>query len=252
MMKNNYNLIFISLLILICHSTFAQQYVYFTKAEVRNLLRTNIGLTQWSITQQDSAARNAVGIHLSAETKIISSFINKKSEFAFHDAFYFDLNMGMMTSKQNTYKTETESSFSFTTNFGYLALAGYRNKQFGALGGIDFRWRMATVGGVSMPNLDGPLLYFSRPFVLRGEYCFSDANFDRRAIVMYWYDGGSDSRPTFQSVRLELPLGESGRWWLCGQYIYQAALSQDNFRILNPYNSTFNQWMIGLRVGSLP
>lgn len=247
-----------SLLLLFCHTTFAQEYIYISNEGIRQFLRVNAGLTQWSILQQDSAARNAVGIHLSNEVKIISGFFDKKNEFAVHDAFYFDLNLGMMTSRQNTYKAplsnapETESRFSFTANFGYLFLAGYRNKKFGALAGIDFRWRIASVGGIDMPNLNGPLLYFSRPIVLRGEYCFSNESADHRAIAMFWYDGGSDTRASYQSVRLEYPLGDSGRWWLCGQYTHQAALSQDNFRILNPYNSIFNQWMIGVRIGNLP
>jgi len=261
MIKISHNLAKISLTVFLLsfgHSLFAQEYIYLSKDGIRKLMRVNIGLAQWSITQQDSSARNAVGLHLSDEVKIISGFINKKSEFAVFDAFYFDLNMGVMTSQPNTYKNalsttpDNESRFSFTANFGYMLLGGYRNKQFGALAGMDFRWRQATVGGIDMPNLDGPLLYFSRPIVLRGEYCLSKDNFDQRGIVMFWYDGGSDSRASFQSVRLEYPLGDSGRWWLVGQYIHQTALSQDNFRVLNPYNSSFNQFILGIRIGGLP
>ncbi|MFN7312547.1 MAG: hypothetical protein ACK5UI_03605 [Bacteroidota bacterium] len=32
-----------------------------------------------------------------------------------------------------------ESRFAMTSNFGYLGLVGYRNKKWGALGGVDFR-----------------------------------------------------------------------------------------------------------------
>ena len=260
-MKTTHAFAKISLTILLlsfCHSIFAQKYIYLSKESIRKLMRVNIGLTQWSITQKDSSSRNAIGLHLSDEVKMISGFIDKKSEFALFDAIYFDLNMGMMTSQPTTFKMsassslENETRFSFTSNFGYLILGGYRNKKFGALAGMDFRWRQATVGGIDMPNLDGPLLYFSRPFVLRGEYCLSKENFDRRGILMFWYDGGSDSRASFQSVRLEYPLGDSGKWWVVGQYTHQSALSQDNFRILNPYNSSFNQFMFGLRIGKLP
>jgi hypothetical protein len=244
-------------ILLLVKTASAQEYIYISEEGIRKLLRVNAGVTQWSITPKDSSAsHSAVGIHLSNEVKIVSGFWDKKKEFTIHDAFYFDLNMGLMTtdprSKTSSLGNETESKFSMCANFGYLGLVGYREKKWAALAGIDFRWRMASIGGFSMPNLDGPLLYFSRPLVLRGEYCLSKSIANKRAILMLWYAAGSGERMPYQSLRLELPLGDEGRWWLCGQYTHQEGLTEDNFSLVKPFNASFNQWMLGVRIGNLP
>jgi hypothetical protein len=62
-MKTTHAFAKISLTILLlsfCHSIFAQKYIYLSKESIRKLMRVNIGLTQWSITQKDSSSRNAI------------------------------------------------------------------------------------------------------------------------------------------------------------------------------------------------
>lgn len=233
--------------------SYAQEpgYVYISAEGLYKLTRVNFGATQFELTPKDSATKMAYGIHLSNEVKIVSGFIGKYSPVAVHDAFYVDLNLGWMNTEPATYKQETESRFAMTTNMGYLGLVGYRNKRWGALGGVDFRWRSSFIGGISMPNLDGDLLYFSRPIVLRGEYNLSKEN-RRRLIITGWHDGGSKTRAAYQSIRAELGLGEKNRWWLMAQYTQQTALGENHFLLHPPTDVTFRQYTLGFRIGILP
>ncbi|MBS1652804.1 MAG: hypothetical protein JSU07_12415 [Bacteroidetes bacterium] len=234
----------------------AQQYIYVSREGIRNVLRANIGYTNWSIIQKDSGARIANGIHLLNEVKIISAFRKKENKLAIHDAFYFDINLGLMSSKQRKMAwssgIETESKFSKCINFGYLLLVGYRTEKWAALGGADLRWSNYAVGGTDMPGISGDLFNFNRPFLLRGEYCLSSETADYRAIATLWYDNGNKERPTYQGIRLEYPINKSARFWLFAQYTHLKALSQDNFMIKNPIISNYQQFTFGLRVGNLP
>lgn len=251
-----YHLCSVLLVFMLSGSLSAQQYIYISKDGIRKFLRVNIGASQWSIKQQDSSARKATGIHLLNELKVVSAFVKKENRFAIHDAFYFDINLGIMTSTPRSLGwssgPEHESKFSVCTDFGYLGLAGYRTEKWAALGGVDFRWRKYSVGGTDIPELNGPLFSYSIPLVLRGEYCISKESADKRILLMLWYGKGNSSRPSYQNVRVELPLGNKGRWWLFGQYIHQSSLSQDNFMIRDPRPSDFQQWILGLRIGNLP
>lgn len=233
----------------------AQQYIYISEEGVYKLLRTNVGYTQWQMKAPDSSARVAKGLHLSAETKIVSAFMDPRDNFTIHDAFYLDLNMGILTSPQRQTvggsAARKEGRFSYNTNFGYLFLAGYRNNHFGLLGGIDFRWRGATVGDYVMPNLNGPLLYFSRPVVLRGELATSADNPNRRLVAMLWSTTGTKRTP-YQSLRVEYPMDSKGRFWICGQYTRQKATGEDNLTHNELPKTAFTQWMFGLRIGVLP
>jgi hypothetical protein len=239
-------------LLITCYRVNAQEYIYISADGLRKVMRFNVGYTNFSITPKDSATKSANGIHLNNEVKIISAFIGNKSDFTIHDAFYFDINLGWMSQKPQVYKTETESKFSVCTNMGYLFMAGYRVHKWGALAGIDFRWRQASVGGLDMPTLNGDLMYFSRPFILRGEYNFSAVD-NKRLIGTFWYDGGNGtSRAPYQSVRLEMALGDSERWWLLAQYTHQKAQGENTFMIQPPTEVSFNQFTVGVRLGYLP
>lgn len=233
----------------------AQQYIYISEEGVYRFLRVNMGATQWQMKPQDSVLRVARGLHLSAETKIVSGFMDPRDNFAIHDAFYLDLNMGLMTSPQRIRTTGSnagkEGKFSYATNFGYLFLAGYRNNRLGLLGGIDFRWRGTTIGDYVMPHLNGPLLYFSRPAVLRAEFVTAVKNPNRRLVAMLWSNIGSKRTP-YQSLRVEWALDGKGRFWACGQYTTQTATGEDNFTHLEMPKTQFSQWMFGLRVSVLP
>jgi hypothetical protein len=246
------NLRLLTTAVLLTLSTWAsaQQYIYISEDGLYRVLRVNAGATQFSMTPKDSATKTAYGIHLSNEVKIISAF-SEDWPVAIFDAFYFDLNMGLMSGTQQVYKTETEGKFLVCTNMGYMGMIGYRNQNWGALIGVDFRWRMASVGGVTMPDLNGDLMYFSRPIVIRGEYNLSK-NDKRRLLGTFWHDGGNTTRAPYQSIRLELALDEDERWWLMTQYTHQKALGENNFMIYPASEVSFNQLTLGVRVGIMP
>lgn len=237
-------------------SLHAQQYIWVSQEGIRRFLRVGFGYAQWSLTMQDSNARHARGIHLANEVKLISGFTDMRDRMAVHDAFYFDMNMGVMTSPQrgaNLEPADREGRFSLTANFGYLGVTGYRNKKWAAMGGLDFRWHSANVGDKQMPHLDGPIFYFSRALVGRGEWSFSKENMNRRLVGMLWWGAGGGKRQPWQSVRFEFPLGEEARWWLCAQYSGQKATGEDIYH--TSYREApvrFNQWMFGLRIHGLP
>ncbi|MCC6600358.1 MAG: hypothetical protein IT223_06750 [Crocinitomicaceae bacterium] len=244
-------------LLLLVGAVSGQHYIYVSEEGVRRFLRVDIGYTQWTHQQQDSAVRMARGIHLLNEVKIISGFWNTDWAVTVHDAFYLSLDMGLLANKQHITgsgaEAEKESKFSTSVNMGYLAMAGYREKKWAALAGIDFRWRSSRVGELTMPNLNGPLLNFSMPLVGRLEYGMSKSNPDFRVMLTGWSTlGASDTRPLYQSLRLEFPLSLEGRTWLCAMFTKQEALSEDVFYFTAPSPTVFNQWMIGIRIGNLP
>jgi len=232
--------------------TYAQQYIYISEEGLVIFLRVEAGYTRFTLTPKDSASKVGQGIHLSNEVKILSAFLGEH-EVTVHDAFYFDLDLGIMTSPKSIYNgKETESGFAMNANMGYLCLIGYRTQQWAALAGVDFRWRTVGVGGVSMPNLNGDLLYFSRPLVLRGEYNFSK-NKNRRIIGQFWYaNGNQTSRAPFQSVRIEYGIGSAERFWLMAQFTHQKALGENHFMLHPATQTVFNQMVLGVRVGLLP
>ncbi len=231
----------------------AQEYIYISESGVRDILRVNAAYSNWSITANDTSTKTANGIHLLNEVKIMSANWKKEKKFTVHDAFYFDINFGALSGDARKEigvagALKDESKFSLITNFGYLFLAGYREKKWAALAGIDFRWNSASAGLYSMPHLKGNLFNYSQPFVARGEYCLSKSVADKRAIAMLWFDNGSEERAKYFSIRLEYPLGEGGRWWLFGQYINIKTLGDDLFYNNPPFNASLNQFNIGFRV----
>lgn len=245
------NLVFFGLC-LISFQSYAQVPIYVSEEGLYKLLRVNIGATRFTIKPADSASRTVNGLHLNNEVKLISGFTDPRDHFAVHDAFYFDLNMGLTPKGQQRQKgTEKEGRFGMSANFGYYFLAGYRNEAWGALGGIDFRFRNARAGGLSMPNLNGPLFYYSMPLVLRGEFTYAPNNPNRKMVAMLWSTVASKRTP-YQSLRAELALDDNGRWWLCGQATMQKAMHEDVFLFAAPAKATFSQFMLGLRVGVLP
>ncbi|MES2690978.1 MAG: hypothetical protein V4658_11285 [Bacteroidota bacterium] len=233
--------------------THAQQYIYLSRSGIRDFMRFNIGPTQFSLTPKDSAARTAYGLHVSNEVKLVSGFWNKERAFTFHDAFYMDMSFGRMNNtprktKAGTSEEDVETRFSYTLNMGYLLLAGYRNPKWGVLAGIDFRFRGTRIGDMVTPDINGNLFNYSRPVVLRGEYCISKDVAEKRAIAMLWYDNGSATRDSYFSVRAEYPTGKSGRFWLYFQYTQQRSLGEDAFLFTPATPMSFKQLTLGLRI----
>lgn len=233
----------------------SQEYIYVSYEGIRKFMRFDAGYTQWSMQQTDSAARMSQGVHLHNEVKIVSAFWKNRTRITVHDAFYLGLDMGVLADERHAAgigeDAEYESKFSMVTNMGYLFLGGYRVQKWGALAGIDFRWRASTVGDLTMPNLNGPLFYLSTPIVVRGELGLSK-NYDaKRIIVTGWSNIGKKHTP-YQSLRVELPLHKDGRFWFTAQYTAQDALAEDMFNFTEASMTKFRQYMIGLRIGILP
>ncbi|MFN3999946.1 hypothetical protein [Algoriphagus sp.] len=244
---------FIAILILMLvgsQNLYSQDYIILSDSEVRGILRVSLGATQFSLREKDSLAQSAYGIHLSNEVKLLSYVWNKEKSFTFHDAFYLDLSFGRMNNEPRELpsKGESESRFSYVANMGYLLLPGYRNPKWALLAGLDFRWRAVKVGEYTFPNVDGPLLYYSRPLVIRAEYALSKEIADKRAIFMMWYDNGTAKRTNYLSARLEYPIGEKGRSWIYFQYTGQSALGEDTFTPSDAKDTKFNQLILGVRI----
>lgn len=247
----------LGLLIIKPTRSYGQDYVYISSDAVYRLFRVNFGYTQWGIQMKDSINRIARGIHLSNETKVFSRPTKLDQHFTIHDAFYLDLNLGLMATKPRSTQNgiggpQKEGRFSFTSNFGYLFLAGYRTKRFAALGGIDFRWRIATVGGMKMPNINGPLLYYSLPLVGRLECAPNKSKPNKRLIAMLWATKNTTKRIPYQSLRVEYAITKNGRWNLCSQYIKQVATGENGFLSYTVAKCTFTQFWLGFRIGMLP
>lgn len=239
---------------------FGQQEIWVSHEGIRQVLRVGFGPTMWSVRIPDSTVKRAAGLHLSNEVKIISalSFSKLEKKFAVHDAFYFDINMGGLRGEargQDLDPFYRERKFSKVINFGYLAAFGYRNSRWAALAGMDFRFRVANAGEFNMPNLYGPLFYYSPAIVLRGEWAFSGKNPNARLVGMAWVGPGFGEKSyPYYSARVELPLGPEARWWLCGQYTTQAAKGEDLYYggLGEQERMIFSQWMFGFRIHGLP
>jgi hypothetical protein len=237
------------LFFLLLNSYAFSQYIYVSREGVAKVLRVNLGYTQWDL-KADSVKRKAMGVHLLNEVKIVSAFLDADSKFTVHDAFYFDISIGKMTTPSRIYHwsfgDETEMKFSVAFNFGYMGLAGYREERWAALGGVDFRYTQSYVGKMSMGSR-----YMPMP-VIRGEYGFSENNANLRAILTAWVNVSKKSNP-YQMVRLELPLHGKGRWWLYAQYMQEKGSIADSFDTAPIIGKgTLSQWMIGVRIGNLP
>lgn len=240
-------LFFLGLSFLISLATQAQ--ILVNSNDLADILRVNIGVFDWRLNQIDSSARIGRGIHLSNEVRIVSSKIKKESNFTAYDAFYFDINLGKMTSEKHKRNEEFEKGYSAGFNFGYLLALGFKNDKFSVLGGMDFRCTRGSVGGTTMPD---EVINFYKPIVLRGDFAFRKGNPDQRMALMLWSTPNINKIGIYRSLRYEFSFENTGRWWLFFQYNYQKNYMQDYFRG-NPYAvGVFNQLFFGIRKGISP
>jgi hypothetical protein len=241
---------------LVARQSQAQDVIYISEEGIYQLLRVNFAVTSMSMKLKDSAGYTAYGIHLSNEVKIISAFWDVDKKFTVHDGFYFDMSFG----RGPAHADKTIASGynaprgrgALTTNMGYFCLAGYRTQPWGALGGIDFRWRHTTVAKVAQPNLDGPLFYGSFPLVVRLEKGLDVENPNKRLALMLWTTLSDKKRAGYQSAKVEYGISDNGRWNLFAQWQHQAATGEDLYRFTDGQPAVFNQMTFGLRVGNLP
>jgi hypothetical protein len=245
-----------TLILSLAGTSFAQKYIYVSEDGIRKVVRADIGYAQWTMEAGDSSIRTAQGIHLLNEIKIFSWLSENWNGFALHDAFYVNLDLGILKEDAHTKfirgGVEKESQFCMNGAFGYLGMLGWRAQRWGALAGMDLRVRASRIGDLTMPNIDGPLLFLSTPLVFRAEYGMSKKYPDFRVLLTGWKTLGSTKFQPYESLRLEFPLNKNGRFWLLAQYNGQTGLSEDAFLFTEPQETKFKQYLVGIRVGNLP
>ena len=244
------------LLIVIGKTAKAQEYIYISEDGLYRFLRVNAAITSMSMRFKDSTGYTAYGIHLSNEVKIISAAWDVDNKWTVHDGFYLDLSFGRGPEHADktvarTY-SNTRSRGAFTTNFGYYGMFGYRTQPWGVLGGIDFRVHQASVAKFTMPDLNGPLMYFCTPLMLRLEKGLDKENPNQRIALTLSSTLSSKKRAPIQNMQLEYGLSDNGRWNLFAQWIHQKANAEDVYKFTGVHTAVFNQLTVGLRVGNLP
>lgn len=221
-----------------------------------NSLRGELGWSWMNISDLSDTIyrRDAAGIHLKTEFKMLSYLVDKYSEFVVYDACYLSMQLGKVRSAtigENLPAGDLtrEGKFMSAFQFGYDVYLGYRNKYWGLLAGVRPQWQHASAGDFSISPSSGgfDLLRFSFPASLRAEWR-PFAHFEYRVIASAWK---SFNKQVNQSgVRLELPTLPSKRYWIFVEYQIQRApwlyLSTDEGA-----PAAYKSWVVGLRVGSL-
>jgi hypothetical protein len=234
------------------HTGYTQDHIYVSRNGLAKVLRVNFAATLWTILQGDSAARRAVGLHLSNELKILSAFLDYENAFSVFDGFYFNFDIGKMLNPVHVLPDKKETAFSLNMSFGYKVLAGYRNDKLSALGGIDLRWVRNSVGELDMPYLNGPLLYFFKPYMLRFEYSYRKNRPEQRMALVGWTTFNSATQKAYRGLRFEIAMEKTGNWWFFTQYDFQKALVQDNFRFMQATDGRLSQLFMGFKKGTNP
>lgn len=212
------------------------------------LLRAAIGYTTFHLRMEDDLPqRDAQGIDLRAEARLVSGFLDSDEGFVIADAFYIDLGLGVLNSEPLYYFANPEDRFSTTASFGYSFLAGYSNKRFGALAGKGFDWTAAFVGGSTLPG--AKLFLATAPWMTRLE--FRPAFSGEFRILLTGWDNFNDTKRS-QGFRLDLPIHPTKRFWLTYSFSsWGSDVSYATFDNFQYAPGTLTQHMFGLRVGSL-
>jgi hypothetical protein len=212
------------------------------------LLRAAIGYTSFSISQVDTLPkRNAQGINLRSEARLISGFVKREDGFVVADAFYIDLSMGVLSSEPLYYYANPEDRFSTTATFGYSVLVGYNTERFGALAGKSFDWTAAFVGGSTLPG--AKLFLATGPWMARLEFRPAFSN-EFRIMLTGWDNFNSAKRS--QGLRVDLPFLPNKRFWLTYSFSSLGGdVSYATFDNGQYAQGLLTQHMFGLRVGSI-
>jgi hypothetical protein len=212
------------------------------------LLRAAIGYTSFNISEVDTLPqRNAQGINLRSEARLVSGLVKRDEGFVIADAFYIDLSMGMLTSEPLYYYSNPEDRFSTSATFGYSLLAGYSTERFGALAGKSFDWTAAFVGGSTLPGAE--LFLATGPWMTRLEFRPAFSN-EFRILLTGWDNFNSEKRS--QGFRVDLPFLPNKRFWLTYNFSRLGGdVSYATFDNGQYAQGVLTQHMFGLRVGSI-
>lgn len=212
------------------------------------LLRGNVGYSMFTIGDVDTLPdREAHGVNLRIEARLISGFLKEHGGFVLADAFFLDLTMGTLKSEPLYYYDNPEDRFSSMASFGYSVLAGYSTERFGALAGKGVKWSSTNVGDSWLPGAQ--LFSTTAPWMLRleGRPAFSN---EFRVMVTAWDNFNSAKRD--QGFRVDIPIAPRKRFFLTYEYGRRTAdvsyVSFDN-GVYAPGSIT--QHMVGFRFGSI-
>lgn len=212
------------------------------------LLRGAVGYSTYGISDVDSLLdRQAQGVYLRIEARLVSGLVKRTEGFVIADAFFLDLTMGALVSEPLFYYDNPEDRFSGAMSFGYSFLAGYSTERFGILGGKSFNWSTAFVGGTELPG--GELMVGTAPWMMRLE--FRPAYSSEFRIMLTGWDNFNEIKRS-NGFRVDIPFLPKKRFFLtyelsrvAGDVSYASA---DN----GVYNTgVFTQQMFGLRFGSI-
>jgi hypothetical protein len=249
MLKKIIILFFLSILIgkvksQVVYGADGKQYIYVDP----KLIRGDISFTQMNLKFDGIPIRTAIGLHTRLGGRLVSGFMSSKNKICVRDEFFLDLTLGKLISTPLTYFKDPEMKFSTAGMFGYEFLVGYRTEKYAAMGGLKLQWTSAFVGSSEFSG--DKLLTGTYPLMLRGEYRIGNAE-EFRIVLMAWSN--------FKSVKnnsgfnVDVPIAKKRRLWFTFQYqamsyINSAPANFDN----NKYTpGSFNQWLAGIKVGSI-
>lgn len=175
--------------------------------------------------------RTAQMVDLRCEFMMVSNAMDKYMNFVVHDALYTHMSIGKMTSAPiganlPAGDIDREGRFSVAFKWGYDFYMGYRNKNWGLMGGIRPQWSMLSIGDFSSEANSGGLGFFTfdYPLAIRGEWRpFS--HFEYRLITTAWTSVREGM--VNKGVKIEVPTFPKSRYWLFfelstnnNQYLY--------------------------------
>lgn len=195
-------------------------------------------------------ARSARTVGVKAEFQLFSSKMDRFNHFVVYDALYTDLAMGVRTSEtlpaEFLLSDGKEDKLAYQFSFGYDIYLGYRNTQFGLLGGLRPAWMGMSIGNMNGSGTTLDLFTFSAPLAIRGEWRPA-SHFEFRFIAMAWAGGFGTRR---QGIRLEAPFYPKWRWWVFAEY-ESADVIQENVAKDGVFNGTATSFQVGFRWGSV-
>jgi len=223
---------------------FGQEYILISKDAIRG----DIAFAQMTLQYKNIPIRQGSGIHTKLAGGIVSSFIKKQHRIMFYDEFYCNLSLGKLTSKPLYYYASKEFGIATAFMFGYEALLGYNTNKYAVYGGIRFQLEDAFVGSSHLTG--DKFMGFTHPYMIRGEYKIKGSPY-YKIVFMAW--SNFNSLQNNSGFNLDLPLTKHKRIWLTFQeeYLTYVNSTPGSFGNNEYTPGIFNQWFVGIKVGSL-
>ncbi len=233
-----------SMLSQIVTDRFGNEYIMIKK----DVIRGDIAFAEMSLQYKGIPIRMGSGIHTKLAGGIVSSFIKKQHTIMFYDEFYCNLSLGKLTSKPLYYYASQEFGIATAFMFGYEALLGYNTNQFAVYAGMRFQVEDAFVGSSHLTG--DKFMGVTHPYMLRGEYKINGSPY-YKVVIMAW--SNFNSLQNNSGFNLDLPITKKKRIWLTFQdeYLTYQNSTPGSFGNNEYTPGAFNQWFVGIKVGSL-